>query len=147
MDPKPDECADEGREGPFYGLTPEEAGWNPEEIFNEYKAQYGDLLLGYKVIAEGGPKEGPCGTAETEWTDALGCCLNPPAVYWVEAPGDLAWNKTYVYEVTGGTPPFTWEVEGNGLSVIGQGNKGRVTVNNCFCQPGKVIRNRTGPDQ
>jgi hypothetical protein len=125
--------------------------WTGQEIQDHWPQSTKDLIERIDIQKANGDysedyqfrgRTKPCGIIETQWDGSRDCCDVPPEIplAFIEAPaGTLQWNRTYLYKVQGGTPPYTWGIQGVGLSIAGNGASAIVSVGDCFCDPGLVI--------
>lgn len=155
--PEADECTDypQGRITAWAGVQlppqctpgdPDCIKFDPQAIYNSHKARMGDRLVGYKLVPKA--RQQPCGKKIQRWEDKYGCCVCPPDPLWKTNTGTnvqwVDWYQSYNFFIEDGagvtgTPPYTWETVGRGLSIVGNNLSARLSVGDCFCNPGLVI--------
>jgi len=141
--PGGDPCVEEGKTEIWTGY-PRGTGESTDRLDAKYKIRYGDKYLGRKIQLTGGPTSGPCGKKKIRWTGTLGCCDDPSPLVWGTKSSTVQRGKTYVFSASGGVEGsqfsgYSWSTVGAGLSISGSGLTARLTVDDCFCNPGLVI--------
>lgn len=112
-----------------------------EDLSDEVKDLFAQARRNPCLEVRWGDREGkPCGVKETHYEREGTCCDGVVPIYW----SSNSWTKAvardnnYGMSVYNGTPPFSWQASGPGLSITSGGDTARLHVDECFCELGKV---------